>query len=46
MGDQFAGNNTFIDRSKVDAALILQNRTDIVAVQDSGQNADIVQLQL
>ena len=26
VGDQFAGNNTFIDRSKVDAPLIFQNK--------------------
>ena len=46
MGDQFTGNNAFIDRSKIDAPLIFQNRTDIVAIQNSGQNADVVQIQL
>ena len=46
VGDELAGDDALIDRAEVDAPLILQNRTDIVAVQDSGQNTDVVQIEL
>ena len=31
MGNQFAGNYSFINRAKIDALLILQNSTDVVS---------------
>ena len=46
MGDELAGDDALIDRAEVDAPLVLQDRADIAAVQDGGQNTDVVQIEL
>ena len=46
VGDELAGDDALIDRAKVDAPLVLQDRADIAAVQDGGQDTDVVQIEL
>ena len=46
VGNELAGDDALIDRAKVDAPFILQDRADIAAVQNGGQNTDVVQIKL
>lgn len=45
MGDQFAGKHSFIDRSHIDAAFISRHCTDVIAVENTRQNANVAQIQ-
>ncbi len=42
--DQFACDDRFVHRAEIDTLFVVHNRTNIVAVQDTGQQPDVVQI--
>ena len=46
MGGQFLGRRAFVHSAEIDSRLIVQDRTDIVSVQNLCQKPDVVQIEL
>ena len=46
MRNQLTCNNTFINRTEIDTGYIIQNSTNIAAIQNSGKNTDVIQIEL
>lgn len=46
VGDELAGDNALIYRTRVDAPLVVQDRANIAAVQESREDTHVVQIEL
>lgn len=45
MGDELACNHTFIHQTQIDRVHIIQDRQDIVAIENPRQSTDIIKKQ-